>query len=209
MASSSQPDTDKKSALLGSDVAPQKPEIKSISIKEKLSGSVVGGDDEVNLAEKQTLEKEKEKAIRKMTRDSSATSPAVATAAEELMSHSRVITATAPTKDLVVTSVAEFERTGLRNRDGDRDRDVGKQSITIGPVEFVKTSSSTVVDTIGRETGIAGKSMCGSLWTCTFRLLSSSLANSTFREAQEKDRDRCKEGAGPATSPSVLSMAGK
>ena len=109
----------------------------------------------------------------------------------------------------------EFERTGLRNRDGDRDRETAKQSIAIGPVEFIKSSSSnssnssTVLEVNDKDTGMVNKGMCGYFWMCSFRLLSSSLANSTFREAQDKDRDRCREGAGHATTPSVLSMAGE
>ena len=186
--------------------------------KVKQSGSEDVVDIAVKQADKLVQEKvkEKEKGSRKNTRDSSTPPTPITTttaAAEELLSHNRVIPITPLTPlALGVTSVAEFERTGLRNRDGDRDRETAKQSIAIGPVEFVKSSSSnspTALEVTDKDTGMVSKNMCSHFWMCTFRLLSSSLANSTYREAQEKDRDRCREGAGHATTPSVLSMAGE
>ena len=196
-------------------------------------GSEDVGDVVVRQADKllQEKEREKEKGSRKNTRDPSTpptpitttttttttTAAAAAAAAEEMLLHSRVIPLTPPITALAigVTGVAEFERTGLRNRDGDRDRETAKQSIAIGPVEFIKSSSSnssnssTVLEVNDKDTGMVNKGMCGYFWMCSFRLLSSSLAISTFREAQDKDRDRCREGAGHATTPSVLSMAGE
>jgi hypothetical protein len=224
------------SAHVVADVASHKPVTSSILTKEKDKEKVkmLGSEEAVDIAVKhadklvqeQVKEKEKEKGSRKNTRDSSTppapitttTAAAAAAAAEELLSLNRVIPITPPITplDIGVTSVAEFERTGLRNRDGDRDRDAAKQSIAIGPVEFIKSSRSnsptalevTNKDT-NKDTGMVSKNMCSYFWMCTFRLLSSSLANSTYREAQEKDRDRCREGAGHATTPSVLSMAGE
>lgn len=216
-SSLSHPHVDKGSALSGSSEVPHTNTSSTIIIKEKQSSSVeenvIGGKQAVMV----TLEQEQEqvKVIWKNARDPLATSTAAAAGVageatvELLMSHSRVTAVITPANDITVAGVAEFERTGLRNRDGDRDRDNGKQSIAIGPVEFIKTDSTTAVDTISRETGAVGKGLCGIMWMCTFRLMSSSLANSTFREAQEKDRDRWRDGAGPATTPSVLSMAGE
>jgi hypothetical protein len=223
---------DEGSAQVVTDAASHKPVTSSTltNEKEKEKLKKIGSEDVVDVTGKQAdklvqeqvkeKEKEKEKGSRKNTRDPSTPPPITTTAAaaEELLSHNRVIPITAPITPIAigVTSVAEFERTGLRNRDGDRDRDTAKQSIAIGPVEFIKSSSSnspaalevTDKDT-NKDTGMVSKNMCGHFWMCTFRLLSSSLANSTFREAQEKDRDRCREGAGHATTPSVLSMAGE
>ena len=214
----SHPHADKGSALSESDKGPHTPTSSIILIKEKHSSSVEEGVIGGKQAVVRTLEQEKEqvKVIWKNARDPSAISTAAAGAVgageatvEVLTSHSRVTAVITPANDVTVAGVAEFERTGLRNRDGDRDRDTGKQGIAIGPVEFIKPDSSAAVDTISRETGAVGKGLCGIMWMCTFRLLSSTLANSTFREAQEKDRDRWRDGAGPATTPSVLSMAGE
>jgi hypothetical protein len=223
------PREDEGSASVIADVASHKSVTSSILTKEKEKEKLkqLGSEKAVDIAVKQAeklvqeKDKDKEKGSRKNTRDSSTPPTPITTAAaaaEEMLSHKRVIPITPPITPLAigVTSVAEFERTGLRNRDGDRDRDTAKQSITIGPVEFVKSSSSnsptalavTDKDT-NKDTGMVSKNMCSHFWMCTFRLLSSSLANSTYREAQEKDRDRCREGAGHATTPSVLSMAGE
>ena len=227
---------DEGSASVVADAASHKPVTSSVLTKEKEEkekvkqlGSEAVVDIAVQQADKLLQEqvkeqvKEKGKGSRKNTSDPSTsptpiTTAAAAVAVEELLSHNRVIPITPPITALAigVTSVAEFERTGLRNRDGDRDRDIAKQSIAIGPAEFVKSSSSnspaalevTNKDT-NKDTGMVSKNMCSHFWMCTFRLLSSSLANSTYREAQEKDRERCREGAGHATTPSVLSMAGE
>ena len=101
--------------------------------------------------------------------------------------------------------VAEFERTGLRNRDGERDRERERDTVaTTVSADSPRGSSVIVLDERDREASpVKVKS------SFFVRMLSSATASMAFREAQERERDRSREG-GPSyvPSPSVLVMAG-
>jgi hypothetical protein len=107
--------------------------------------------------------------------------------------------------------VAEFERTGLRNRDGERDRERERETVSVAnavTAESPRNSSVVVLEERGREREReAGPVKPKS--SLLIRILSSATASIAYREAMERERDRSREG-GPSyvPCPSVLAMAG-
>lgn len=100
--------------------------------------------------------------------------------------------------------VAEFERTGLRNRDGERDRERERETVSAVTAESPKSSSVLVLEEWEREAGLVNPKA-----SLLVRLLSSATASIAYREAMERERDRSREGCSSnVPCPSVLAMAG-
>ena len=105
--------------------------------------------------------------------------------------------------------VAEFERTGLRNRDGERDRERERERETVCAATAVtaespRNSSVIVLEEREREAGPVKPRA-----SLLIRVLSSAIASMAYREAMERERDRSREGGlSYVPCPSVLAMAG-
>jgi hypothetical protein len=107
--------------------------------------------------------------------------------------------------------VAEFERTGLRNRDGERDRERERETVsaaTAVTAESPRNSSVVVLEERGREREREAGPVKPKA-SLLIRILSSATASIAFREAMERERDRSREvGPSYVPCPSLLTMAG-